>query len=303
VKGKDNISGKHHKVLPAPPAVRPISTAVPRTDRAALAREPGVQRTFPSVRVAAVTLGVADAERATRELRDALDEASVAEFKWVKLRTAQTRFAVLRLIDYVLIMVAEEGIRVDALTGDTHDSRHSVPGRSDSRNLRRMYYFLLRNVLGRRWPEECVWELRPDQHSDRAASHLGYLGLPEELSEDARRAWVRSIRDIESHQEPLVQVADLFAGMAAYSRTSFGVFEQWYGLYSAGSGTPPLGPKLSNSDKERCAVLYEFYRRCKEEKLGVGLMHSRGLRTRDPGRPLNFWWYELQGDYDQAPVW
>jgi uncharacterized protein DUF3800 len=253
--------------------------------------------------VAALTLSIADAERVTQELRGVLDRSSITEFKWTKLRTAKTRFAALRLIDYVLSMVVSGGLRMDALTWDTHDSRHSIRKRSDTRNLRRMYYFLLRNVLGRRWPEGCTWELRTDQNSARVESHLEYLGLPEELSEDARRAQVHSIREVESHQEPLIQVADLFVGMAIYSRASFGVFEQWNNLRWAVHDSPQGTPKLSNADRERCYVLYEFYQRCKEERLGVGLMHSQGLRTRDPSRRLNFWWYESQGSYDQAPIW
>lgn len=106
--------------------------------------------------VAAVTLGVTDAERATRDLRRLLDQASIKEFKWAKLRTARDRFAALKMADYVLGMVASRALRVDVIIWDTHDSRHAVRNRNDVRNLRRMYYFLLANALGRRWPRECV---------------------------------------------------------------------------------------------------------------------------------------------------
>jgi hypothetical protein len=165
-----------------------------------------------------------------------------------------------------------------------------------------MYYFLTRNALGRRWPSSCIWELRPDESSFDAASHLRYLGNSDELNEDARQVNVSRIVEVHSFEEPLVQVADFFAGLAAYSRNSFHTYELWVEFRIRPKGTLAV-TTLSNSDKERCEVIAYLHQRSKEQKLRVSLEHTQGLKTMDARSPLNFWWYEPQGDYDKAPIW
>lgn len=251
--------------------------------------------------IALVTISVADAEKANPTLERILKESSIKEFKWAKLRSARNRFAAQKIVECVFEWAVNRTLRIDAITWDIEDSRHNVPGRSDIRNLRRMYYTLFRNVLGQRWSELCVWELRPDKSSFGAASHLRYLGNPDEMNEDARRVQIAQIKEVSSNSEPLVQVADLFAGLATYSRGSYEAYELWEKHSTTSMSTGVAG--LSNADKERCQLINDFYRRCKKGRLGVGLKSSRGLRTRDPHRPLNFWWYEPQGDYDKAPKW
>ena len=252
--------------------------------------------------VALVTLSISDAQQANKNLQAVWQELNISEFKWAKLRSAQYRFAALRMVDQVMSWIDNRKARIDIVTWDTEDSRHTIRNRSDMRNLRRMYYFLTRNVLGRRWPSSCVWELRADESSLDAAGHFRYLGNPDELNEDARSVTVARASYIHSHEEPLVQVADFFAGMAAYSRNSYQTYELWIEHHSS----PPAGAKiagLSNSHIERCLVLEYLYHCCKERKLRVRLMSNRGLRTMDARSPLNFWWYEPQGDYDRAPMW
>ena len=251
--------------------------------------------------IAIVTLSIVDSRNANKTLQCTMRKSGVGEFKWSKLKSARNRFAALKLLDHVIEWVMKGGLRVDTLTWDIEDSRHSIAQRSDIRNLRRMYYFLFRNVLARRWPGDCVWELRPDETSFRASSHLGYLGNPDELNEDTSRVKVCRVIEVNSDQEPLVQIADFFAGIACYSRTSYASYEKW-SRASLGSQNN-VAVDISNSDRERCQVLDYLYRRCKDHKLGVSLESARGLRTRDPRRPINFWWYEPQGSYDKAPIW
>jgi hypothetical protein len=53
---------------------------------------------------------------------------------------------------------------------------------------------------------------------------------------------------------------------------------------------------------ERFQVLYEFDGGCKNRKMGVSLKTFGGLKTLDPRRPINFWWYEPQHEMDKAPT-
>jgi len=235
------------------------------------------------------------AERATHDFIEVLTRSGINELKWSNLKSARNRFATIEMIDLVINLIVNNKARIDAITWDIEDTRHKVRRRSDIRNLRRMYYFLFKNALVRRWPKSCIWQLYPDETGFGAASHLDYLTMGSDLSDDLSCLNISGIIEVKSHQEPIVQVADFFAGIAAYSRNSYQLIRKMVKTKEQTEG-------LSNSDKERGIVLNYLYEQCKNYKLGVSLQSSKGLRTRNPKRPLNFWWYEPQGEYDKAPL-
>jgi len=271
--------------------------------------------------VSLVSLRLQDAGRLRRELERLLQESDISEFRWKKVGNAKYRFAAIKMQGYGVEKATKGLLRVDVLTWDTEDTRHKLPGRDDIENLQRMYYHLFKNVLRDRWPDGSVWRLRPDENTalrwdtmedflDMASSRLDTrrdlftagkfrLRLKQEFS-------IEQIVPCKSHEEPLVQLADLFAGLAVYSRTSYDCYKAWQ------SGSTPQLPLFeeegeesvqpSRSDQERCQVLDKFDALCKRRKLGVSLKTYRGLRTRDPKNPVNFWWYEPQCEEDKAPV-
>ncbi|MDI6782969.1 MAG: hypothetical protein QME64_02610 [bacterium] len=115
---------------------------------------------------------------------------------------------------------------------------------------------------------------------------------------------IEQIVSCKSHFEPLVQIADLYAGLSVYSRESFNCYQQWQlmndnqqRLFSV-NGTQSIS--LSTSDKERCIVLTEFNNICKRCKLGVSLETNKGLKTFNPKYPINFWWYKLPTDKEKG---
>jgi hypothetical protein len=259
--------------------------------------------------VALITLPMSLVQPLSDRLRAILDELKISEFKWSELRTARERFAAERFVDCFMEHAAQRRLRIDVLTWDTEDSRHHIPGRNDVRNLRRMYYFVLREVLGKRWPSNAVWRFRPDENTSiNWVSLRFYLSDVREWDTGELLANIEIADWAEAHspQEPLVQAADLFAGLGAYSRECFNRHETWQaGVAQAAKSGADLRririAGLSGSDHPRCALLTYVDARCKALKLGVSLKSRRGLRTFDPARPVNFWWYEPQGDYDKAP--
>ncbi len=271
--------------------------------------------------LALVTLTQDNAGHVSAELRELLQESGVTEFKWKKLDSAKDRFAALKMLDHAVNKAIEGLLRVDALSWDTEDSRHKLIGRADIANLHRMYYRLFHNVLRERWPDGSVWRLCPHQQTavewDRIEDFLDMASTQREVRQSLftqRRFSVRlkeefrieQIAPCESYQEPLVQLADLFAGLAVYSRSSYGRYQQWQRTRSRQltlfQGEREGSVRLSLSDRERCQVLGEFDARCKRHKLGVSLETNRGLRTFNPMNPINFWWYEPQHERDKAPV-
>ncbi len=249
-----------------------------------------------------------------------LQTSGVRELKWQRLDSAQMRFAIAGTLRYIVEQAARGVLRLDVLIWDIQDSRHKVPGRDDIANLQRMYYHLFKNVLRRRWPVGSIWRLQPDQNSAIDWQHLGeYVddaGLHSEiednllspsgykirLQQDFR---IEQIVPCESHRQPLVQVADVFAGMAVYSWRAYEVYEDWSRRHGPQANLLPADSgdlKLSQADQERCTILAQFDELCKRHRLGVSLKSQHGLATRNPDRPINFWRYVPQHKNDKAPT-
>jgi hypothetical protein len=256
---------------------------------------------FPGI--ALVSLPQLFAEQVSQDIGRILQQANVTEFKWERLNSAKSRFAALNLIDYAITQAAEKVLRVDVLTWDMQDGRHQVPKLDKIANLQRMYYHLFRNVLRTRWPDEAIWQLRPDEHTamgwDDVLDYLDNGSLSWEPSDKLelrlkRDFQIHEIQPAKSNQEPLVQLADLFAGLGSYSRACYGRYQSWQKSAET--------PELSHSDRERCRIIAELDQRCKRRRLGVSLKTHHGLRTLNPKKPINFWWYIPQHLTDIAPT-
>jgi YD repeat-containing protein len=270
--------------------------------------------------IAVVSMGLADMLRLGEELRTIISSSAIREFKWEQLRNARMRFAALKMIDLAIKSARAGTLRIDALTWDIYDNRHQVIGRDDNANLQRMYYHLFKNVLMRRWPRGTVWHLLPDENTaiqwSQLSSFLDNAGSRTDMTHNLltgglvvslrQEFSVYKITPCESHEEPFVQMADLFAGLAVYSRQEYGVYERWHKDNAPRQVSffqePQEVNTFSNSEKERCSVMHELSVKCKGARLGVSLQTHRGLRTLDPTSPINFWWYASQSESDKAPL-
>jgi len=265
--------------------------------------------------LAMISMPVGVAGGLSINLADILSQSGIREAKWNRVKTARDGFASQKLLRCFLDHAAGGSLRGDALIWDTWDRRHAVVSRDDMANLGRMYYHLCRIVLRDRWPRGSVWMIYPDEQ--RAMSWttleetLGLAGFKQGLSGGSLRLarqhgyQVLGIKPVRSHEEPIVQLADLLAGMAAYSWTSFDAWETWQDEVGPQASLFPRVDRaqLSNADRERCVLLHELDGFCKARKWGVALKSTRGLQTHDPTRaPLNFWKYVSQSEQDRAPT-
>ena len=211
-----------------------------------------------------------------------LEASGVAECKWEKLRSARTRFVAEKLLDWATAAALSGRLRVDVLTWDTEDGTRAGTGLPHLTNLRRMYAHLLEAILPSRWPDTDRWHIYPDEQ--------GAMGW-ERLA--ARLPHIIAIAPCRSDAEPLIQVADLFAGLGVYSRSGYDTYERWLCLSPAerSGGDRLPGLALSASDRVRCHILDDFFTRCKLLELSVSLRTHRGLRTYGMAAPLAFHWY------------
>lgn len=271
--------------------------------------------------VAVVTFENANKDKFSASFRQLLDDSQVSEFKWNKLRQARERFAAIKLIDEVISLAQKKLLRIDVLIWDTQDSRHQVKGRDDIANLQRMYYHLFKNVLKTRWSAQSTWFLLPDENSalewQSVQDYLDTAGLSFQISSGlfddkpfslrlSRDFQIVGIKEISSEKEAICQVADLFAGMGAYSHSSFAKYLQWEerekGQMRLLTETSSEDQKFTNSEKERFIIMKHLDNSCKKNKFRVSLKSGKGFKTFDPRFPINFWVYEPQNSNDKAPT-
>ena len=187
--------------------------------------------------------------------------------------------------------------------------------RDDILNYERMLFHLLKSSLKRRL-KDCTWHIRPDERGG-----IDWSTIQDCLSSFGRRKcfedtlWrklfsdsffkVKTFQEMDSRNEILIQIPDLFSGMASYSRLYYPEYQLWrkqniekeqLSLFEK--------PKEDFSNKKLYGnkVIDYFDKECKRFKVGVSLENNKCLYTYNPKSPINFWHYKPQGDYDKAPT-
>lgn len=269
--------------------------------------------------VTAPVAGYSEVEVALRKL---MSELNISEFKWHKLSGFRERDVAIKMCKIAISAALEGKLRADVLIWDIEDERNKIVGRDDVMNFERMYFHLIRAVFRDRWPDESTWRLHPDQNSaidwnnserflQRASQ--GVEIIDPSLLNARRGAFIREyfklaeIEELKSAKTPFIQLADLFAGVAAFSWNEFSKYQVWLNSYEKQFSLIPSGYQLSSKFKTRCQFLYDFKNLCKANKFYVSLKKlkgedSGGLCTHKFRKPLNFWIYRPQHSEDRAPT-
>lgn len=250
-------------------------------------------------------------QKAQEEISGILESSNVSEFKWQKLKDAKYYFCAEKIVNFVFTNINNHKIRIDTLVWDTHDSRHKLQGRDDIANYERMFFHLLSGSMKRR-PKSAKWDIRPDQRNG-----IDWNTIHDCLSAKGRQQGfhhnlfgfffsephysIESFMEQCSKAEPLIQVADLFSGLAVFSKDSYSGYSQWK-QQKAPSLFEEENILFTNRESYRFKLLDLFNNRCKAGKYGVGLDSKQCLFTYDPNNPINFWHYEPQHDNDKAPI-
>ena len=268
--------------------------------------------------IAAVSLPAAAVSTLSARLAETLEASGLPELKWSRLGDrAYTVRCAIAFGDHLLAALAD-GLRADVLIWDTEDARHQVANRDDIANYERMYFHLHRALIRRRG-RNTRWHLRPDEQVqidwETLASCLTSRGTwrPDARQQAASHRFgalmptIRTFRQVDSQATPLSQLADLLAGMAAYTRSRpSAVLAQLDGERVSGAAADADigedGAILSKRDKGRFRVISYLYQGCRSRHVGVSLRSHGYLRTPDPKHPINFWHYQPQHPADKAPV-
>jgi hypothetical protein len=263
----------------------------------------------------------ADAFALHYETARLLRESGVEEFKWKKIRTAKYRFAAQKLIDACARAISDGHLRIDVLVWDSQDSRHAVRNPDMEANLQIMYFHLFKNVMSRRWPSDCVWRHIPDEHvgvkwenlqsclsakDSLSVSELAFYDASpanESFGASIKRIFkVAEITECRSQEMSLAQVADMLAGMGAFSRERFAEYRAWKRTVGYSETLFDTMPRSDSTPGkvEKFQVLSHFESTMNQLALPVALDQTGGLRTLDPSIAVNFWLYQPQSRFDKA---
>ena len=210
-------------------------------------------------------------------------------------------------------------IKIHVIVWDKHDSRHKVQNRCDIENLKRMYYHNMKALL-RSWNTETSWHFYPDEftaidwHNDvvkyventRLNPKDNTQQMLFDVFEKVQFPNINGVMELDSKNYPIIQLADLYAGLVRTSRTESENFSKWCFLQNE-----KLQPSLFDDDIEieiskslrpKFEVMHEFREKSKQYKLGVNFSKSKYFTTFHDKRNLSIWHYEPQSEYDKAPV-
>ena len=257
------------------------------------------------------------------KLRNEINDKGIREVKFSEIKGYQSpRAEVARqFINYTVREFANyKRARIDILTWDIQDSRHNIPNIDNVNNLQIMYYHVLEHMAGQ-W-KEIKWNFYPDTNSkinwNEIAKYLNMTSLSRSklkqptllnLLQDNHTFQFDEVQPLDSVKEPLVQLADLFAGMARFSGEECPQCVQWLSSFGKRNQLKLQNTRMKSSKDQstrikecRYQLIGELDRICKSCKLGVSLGGIKRLWTPNRTNPINFWNYEPQGDYDKAPV-
>jgi hypothetical protein len=235
-------------------------------------------------------------------------------FKWKQLKNDRKRNATESILKFIIDKAFLRKLRIDILIWDIEDSRHKIVGRDDSENLARMYYHLYKDAFLKRWPKNSFWKIYPDSNtaidweihreiimnkSLKAKKMEPINGRSEIILENTVTL---KIKPSNPQDHPLIQVADLFAGMGAYSWEEYNKFEEWSLQKVGQSRLINNNITLSNADNHKCTIMNSCKSQYKKYKLRTSLNSTKGFKTHVQSDPINFWLWNPQSDLDKAPL-
>jgi hypothetical protein len=169
----------------------------------------------------------------------------------------------------------------------------------------------------RKQSSESKWHIRPDERTDLDWETINKCLKNKSLWEEYYRYplikefyskycyQIDTFRQMDSTQCRFNQVADMFAGIGAYTRQNKDTIKKALNIsrrQSALFDDNSTVLNLSNSDKERLEVIEHLNLKCKHKRLGVSLKTHGYFCTYNPTNPINFWHYVVQHENDKAPI-
>lgn len=214
-------------------------------------------------------------------LRRLMEAERIGRIQWSDLVEKKYRLIAEKCIDQVLEKIVECDLRVDIAVWDSLIEAESDPDPEACDPIAHMVLCLMEEAA--RWRQSPgVWSVYCDARLD-----IEWSRVRAALADSGS---CRRVETIASAESPCCQVADLFAGVAAFSRNRAKKFIAWAGpteerrvhFEQQREGV------LSALDRENFKFLGHLNRECRSRSLGVSLMSCGYLWTPNPENPVNF---------------
>jgi len=254
-----------------------------------------------------------------RELEDRINpllKQIPKEYKWVKFANKNYYEISKDIFDILFEYAVCGNLRIDAIIWETNDPRYLRNNTNTGEKLSVLYYLRLRDMMSKRWGKNSHWAIFIDEQHQVDWKELDeYLdwgsmntysqtifGLYYDidwLKKNSSKYSADPVQLVKSDQEPLVQIADIFAGMAAYSHNKGNKLVEWLKVDA---------PQTSNNDARQLSFKFlnktsitgrELWRnrfikyvqdKCKSKNYQVSINNKKGLHTFRPSSPFNFFY-------------
>jgi hypothetical protein len=209
-------------------------------------------------------------------------------------------------------------LRIDTIIWQTADPNYPRNQTNSGEKLSVLFYIRLRNTLSDMWGANTVWSIMVDEQREvnwddvkdylayasakaPAASLFGYKYGIDRLGIDPCKFSIKELTSIESHTEPFIQIADIFAGAAAYSHNESKKLIHWLDYYDpqhfkGGTWQPPLDfmgedpVQFSRRERVRFNFIKYIQDCCKANKYQVSIHSKKGLHTFSRSSNINFFY-------------
>ena len=246
------------------------------------------------------------------KLMEILEKHNIApkRFKWNKFNSMDKINALEEFLDYLFRLMSDNLVFINTIIWDIKDSRHEILGRDDNKNLSLMYYKLIKNFAEDRLRNGDTLTIYPDRNNSIDWNLIEDI-LPndgvyntKELSFCTMGYTKVFIEESNTSENALIQIADIFAGLARTSHDDYDDYEKWLnqGQQSLIPDENPYKIDVSSKDRHRFKVYKIINNQCKRKSWSVSLKTNRGFSTYNKLKPLNFWFYKPQHEDDKAPL-
>ncbi len=247
----------------------------------------------------------------SQKLTKILKDERVNEVKFLKvtrhkspITTAARRFIERTINEFACY----KRVRVDIITRDNRPL-HLNSSDSCKPDLEHLYYCLLSHII-RQW-RNTIWNFYPDINSkidwkeiisflENTRLYKRNINNPlliDLILEENPKFQFNEVKQLPSTKEPLIQLADLFAGIARFSheediKCAQSVIrwkskeQQKLNLNLARDNS------IKRSKKCRYQVISELYNLCRKHRFWVSIRTKKHLWTRKPNSFINFWDYK-----------
>lgn len=207
-------------------------------------------------------------------------------------------------------------IKVHLLVWDKHDKRHNVKGRSEIENLKRMYFHNLK-ILKNHWKIDTLWSFFPDEFNkiDWQNDVIKFFNNLRLLKNDPSqlklfselkdfRIKYNNVKELQSNYYPIIQLADLLAGVVRTSRKESDKFNLWLNQNQEQlSLFDKIEENVSKNMIPKYNTMLEFKNLAKKNSMGINFSKNKYFNTYNSKSNIFIWHYEPQSDKDKAPIY